>query len=570
MRDCRNVKEVTTPPTVPLGLVETISAAGAAPSSANSAPNHYDRSYSHGPLVTGTPLSFEQSSLTASISSGPNVAQCINSAGWLGQYEKPNKVAFRTFPPSYSLSPSMRPIISQQWSIHCCVILFRIGSAVTLNRKKSPQSPSHYRKVGIGLDVSLSFPRYFQRSINAALFLTQAQILSQMRLALYCDIDSPRIIHRSAEIMRCVAKGSVDEVQRLFDTGKASPRDATIEGTTVLHLASKAGHLEMVRLLILEGADLNARNEDGITPLHCAVTRECNYDVARMLIENGADLANLTIDKRTPLHTFFNDTVENILLRDEWVEKLIPDSQGMSITHFLSWSSKTTPELFRRGVTHDSTSLWAYDSFGRTCLHFAASRGNIGLLKHLLEQADMTDLQSTDHRGRTPLHYAVQSKRSETIISLLASNGNLYHKDNSFQNTLHHAVWWKNLEAAKKLVSLDNGGVLLSPDKHGNMPSHLAQNPATMPLREFLEDLELEAKNTNLNKKSARQASSRANLGSQTKLQASPNSNFGVVTMMFVFCSAILLKLKVVRDLETFILCFVICLIFVWIRIVHV
>lgn len=68
----------------------------------------------------------------------------------------------------------------------------------------------------------------------------------------------------------------------------------------------------------------------------------------------------------------------------------------------------------------------------------------------------MTDLQSTDHRDCTPLHYAVQSKRSETIELLVASGESIYYQDGLFQNALHHAAWWKNLKAAKKLVSLDD------------------------------------------------------------------------------------------------------------------
>jgi len=39
---------------------------------------------------------------------------------------------------------------------------------------------------------------------------------------------------------------------------------------TVLHMASSEGKLEAVKLLILAGAHVNALNDDGWTPLHCA------------------------------------------------------------------------------------------------------------------------------------------------------------------------------------------------------------------------------------------------------------------------------------------------------------
>ncbi len=136
--------------------------------------------------------------------------------------------------------------------------------------------------------------------------------------------------------MRYVEEGSVDGVQRLLGAGRATPRDITIHGTTLLHSASKTSNLELIRLLIQAGGDVSAQDEDGETPLHWAMSRKGSYEVARLLIENGADLANNTVDMRTPLHTFFNDTVETVLLRDDWVEDTLPDSQGMSITHFLA------------------------------------------------------------------------------------------------------------------------------------------------------------------------------------------------------------------------------------------
>ena len=53
-----------------------------------------------------------------------------------------------------------------------------------------------------------------------------------------------------------------------------------------LHLAAKAGNLDMVRVLLDNDACADATDEDLVTPLHCAC-REGHLEVARALIERG-------------------------------------------------------------------------------------------------------------------------------------------------------------------------------------------------------------------------------------------------------------------------------------------
>ena len=70
---------------------------------------------------------------------------------------------------------------------------------------------------------------------------------------------------------------------------------------TPLHLTSRAGHSDLVRLLFKHGADVAAQSDDGTTPLHEA-SFGGHVDVARLLIEHGADAAAQSKDGTTPLH----------------------------------------------------------------------------------------------------------------------------------------------------------------------------------------------------------------------------------------------------------------------------
>ena len=58
-------------------------------------------------------------------------------------------------------------------------------------------------------------------------------------------------------------------------------------GQTPLHLALHNEHPEMAKLLIKKGADVNAKNKWGDTPLHLVLD---NPEIAKLLIEHGADV----------------------------------------------------------------------------------------------------------------------------------------------------------------------------------------------------------------------------------------------------------------------------------------
>ena len=70
---------------------------------------------------------------------------------------------------------------------------------------------------------------------------------------------------------------------------------------TPLHIASSTGDIEIVRLLIKHGADVNAKNEIDSSPLHLALSEE-EISIVRLLVEHGADVTAQDWSHKTPLH----------------------------------------------------------------------------------------------------------------------------------------------------------------------------------------------------------------------------------------------------------------------------
>lgn len=71
---------------------------------------------------------------------------------------------------------------------------------------------------------------------------------------------------------------------------------------TPLHSAAHNGKLELIRKLIEYGADIDARDKDGYTPLRFASEGLKNPTVIRLLLDHGADVNTRAGDLSTPLH----------------------------------------------------------------------------------------------------------------------------------------------------------------------------------------------------------------------------------------------------------------------------
>jgi Ankyrin repeats (3 copies) len=61
------------------------------------------------------------------------------------------------------------------------------------------------------------------------------------------------------------------------------------DGTTALHLLAQKGRVDLMQEFIYAGADVNAQDHKGWTPLHYAVLSKSPAAVA-LLVESGADL----------------------------------------------------------------------------------------------------------------------------------------------------------------------------------------------------------------------------------------------------------------------------------------
>lgn len=112
--------------------------------------------------------------------------------------------------------------------------------------------------------------------------------------------------------------------QKLIIKGADLEHRETREGSTPLHRATEKGYLDIVKLLLSYGANLESTNNQGETPIHIAA--ELNYkEILDLLISSHSDVNSADFQGNTPLHKgcranntviYIQDIIKQLLNQD--------------------------------------------------------------------------------------------------------------------------------------------------------------------------------------------------------------------------------------------------------------
>jgi len=193
-----------------------------------------------------------------------------------------------------------------------------------------------------------------------------------------------------------------------------------------IHIAAKIGHLEAVRQHLAAGANVNAIDHEGNTPLHHAVYND-QTEIIRLLIDKGAEVNGKRKAANhekgvAPLHTAtWRSTIETMeLLIDNGADVNMKRADGAIALHYAVWFGLKEKAEFLLSKGSDVKARDGNNE-GATPLHVAVWKSpNNGIVELLIEnEADVNDKNNS---GETPLDWAIKYKRNETA-DLLRKHG---------------------------------------------------------------------------------------------------------------------------------------------------
>jgi len=203
----------------------------------------------------------------------------------------------------------------------------------------------------------------------------------------------------------------MESIVRRHPDGRAAIHIPKEDGEVPLHCAASGGHLRVTRLLVEEGANINAVDKNGRTPI-CRTISNGVQDVTEFLLNSGVDLLLRGGDWKgaSVLHHTVNRK----------------QHQAYSMLQYLLSSDLEEDQPQRFPVLHDSVILNAADENDEnTPLHIAALHGDYnGVFSLIMAGASTRLLNSREH---TPADEALlalecmeqQEQRNEPLMESL-------------------------------------------------------------------------------------------------------------------------------------------------------
>jgi len=289
------------------------------------------------------------------------------------------------------------------------------------------------------------------------------------------------------EIIKAIKKNNIQLIKKLLENGGDINKIFLIDGKELnpLMYASYKGFIEIMKILIQKGADVNLQTPKGFTSLMRAVNSNIEETV-NLLLDNGANV-NLK-DYQGTIALYYtirnnNTNIADILLK-KGADINTQDKDGDTLLHNSIFEEK--PEMveffLQKGINVNLK-----NKNGKTPLIEAAYIKNIDIVKMLCRAGANINIQ--DINGKTPLQHAVHEKNVKMIKFLLEEErADINIKDKFGNRVLFYTIENKKIEYNRDIANylIDHGADINEINNAGETLLYNAINSKNIGMVEFL------------------------------------------------------------------------------------
>ncbi|MEM7584219.1 MAG: ankyrin repeat domain-containing protein [Acidobacteriota bacterium] len=213
-----------------------------------------------------------------------------------------------------------------------------------------------------------------------------------------------------------------------------------------LHLAADQASEAMIAALLEGGADVDAADVDGMTPLHVAARRG-ELEIVELLARTSERRANGSGHR--PVHVaaiYGNFEVFRRLFEPNISRKT--NEEGHGLLHMAAYGGH--PEILRATLEHYED-VDPQDHDGWTPLFFATQKVHAAAAGLLLERG--AAVAQRDKEGTAAIHLAGACSDSRLLQQFLQQDPDVDLADADGNTPLHHAAGWGHLENLRLLLA---------------------------------------------------------------------------------------------------------------------
>lgn len=253
-------------------------------------------------------------------------------------------------------------------------------------------------------------------------------------------------------LISAVRAQDMSAIKKALSAQPAFAKGVDAADSSVLHHAAGFGNIASIKLLLAAGADGNAKNRFGATPLHWAIGDPAKIS---LLLANGADVNAQTTSGKTTLYLAASSANAHPVMRillDKGAKADQADLGGRTPLMAAAGrgDSVALQMLLAKGADVNKRS-----GSGGAALYDAARSRNIAAVRLLIDKG--ADVNLGTKRNQTPLAQAAM-QGSEDILRLLLDKGAKVNvQDERGYSPLMYAAYSESLNAVNVKLLLAKG-----------------------------------------------------------------------------------------------------------------